>query len=65
MHHDKDTLTDYQKHRETVHRKHDRITGLEALIETYEAQPEPNRHYIRELKRKLTSAKNQLKAMRP
>jgi hypothetical protein len=65
VHHDKNTLTDYQKHRETVHRKYDRITGLEALIATHEAQTKPDIDYVRDLKRKLHSAKSQLQNMWP
>jgi hypothetical protein len=63
--HDRDKLSDHEKHKKIVEKKQHRITGLEALIATHQAQTEPDTDYVRELKRKLHSAKSQLKNMRP
>ncbi len=53
-----------QAHRQKVIRKLEKIQGLEALLEMWEKQPDAH-EYILELRRKLRSAQNQYRAMKP
>jgi hypothetical protein len=61
------THWDYdKKHREAVTRKLEKIQGLVALLDTWEAQPENTveyRKYLNNLRQKLNSARTQYKAM--
>ena len=55
-----------KKHREAVTRKLEKIQGLVALLDTWEAQPENTveyRKYRSNLRQKLHSARAQYKAM--
>ena len=55
-----------KKHREAVTRKLEKIQGLVALLDTWEAQPENTveyRKYLNNLRQKLHSARAQYKAM--
>jgi len=55
-----------KKHREAVTRKLEKIQGLVALLDTWEAQPENTveyRKYLNNLRQKLHSARTQYKAM--
>ncbi len=55
-----------KKHREVVTRKLEKIQGLVALLDTWEAQPENTveyRQYLNNLRQKLHSARTQYKAM--
>ena len=55
-----------RKHREAVTRKLEKIQGLVALLDTWEAQPENTveyRKYLSNLRQKLHSARTQYKAM--
>jgi hypothetical protein len=52
-----------KRHREAVARKYERIEGLRALLETWEENPAADPEYIRDLHRRLHSARTQLKAM--
>jgi hypothetical protein len=49
-------------HRDKVTAKLDRIAGLKALIETWEARDDADHQYILELRAKLRSAVNQYEA---
>jgi hypothetical protein len=56
----------HKKHREAVTRKLEKIQGLVALLDTWEAQPENTveyRKYLNNLRQKLHSARTQYKAM--
>jgi hypothetical protein len=55
-----------KKHREAVTRKLEKIQGLVALLDTWQAQPENTveyRKYLNNLRQKLNSARMQYKAM--
>jgi hypothetical protein len=53
-----------RQHREKLARKYERIQGLRALLEMWEARPDEAGHeYILQLRAKLRSAENQLAAM--
>ena len=55
-----------KKHREAVTRKLEKIQGLAALLDTWEAQPENTveyREYLNNLRQKLNSARTQYKVM--
>jgi hypothetical protein len=55
-----------KKHRDVVLRKLERIQGLVALLDTWEAQPENTveyRKYLNNLRQKLRSARSQYQAM--
>jgi hypothetical protein len=55
-------------HRDAVFRKVEKIQGLKALLDTWEAHSEDSdeyRAYIRELKRRVRVAEVQFKAMKP
>jgi hypothetical protein len=52
-------------HAKKVRRKVARIDGLRALLETHEAAAVRDYGYIRDLKRRLKAAENQLRVMRP
>jgi hypothetical protein len=52
-----------KRHRDRVAAKYAKVQGLTALLQTYEAMPEPDVDYIRELKVRLRSVENQLRAM--
>jgi hypothetical protein len=56
-------------HRRAVANKVDRVTGLEALIQTHEmfgdGEDPEHAEYMRDLRRKLRAARVQLEAMRP
>jgi hypothetical protein len=55
-------------HRKTVIKKLEKIQGLQALYESWEANPvdsDEYRHYMLLLRRRLRSAENQLRAMKP
>ena len=55
-----------KKHREAVMRKLEKIQGLVALLDTWEAQPENTdeyRKYLGNLRQKLHSARTQYQAM--
>jgi hypothetical protein len=60
-------LDDYDServHREKRIRKIERIQGLKALLEMWEARDDADHAYILELRAKLRSAENQLSAMK-
>ena len=46
-----------------VTRKYERIAGLKALLEEWELSDNPDLDYVRGLKARLVSVKNQLKNM--
>lgn len=50
-------------HREKLQRKVQKIEGLRALLEMWEARDDADHAYILELRAKLRSAENQLVAM--
>ena len=50
-------------HRETVIKKLQKIQGLQALLESWEAQPDVDHDYLRKLRRKLHCARTQYQAM--
>jgi hypothetical protein len=54
-----------QVHRQKVLRKLDKIQGLQALVDSWEAHPDPDYDYLRQLKAKLRSAQQQYAAMKP
>lgn len=57
----------HQKHIETVARKHERIEGLTAILNTWLMTDSPyqDMDYCRELKARINGAKSNLKNMRP
>lgn len=57
---DKDTI---MRHYATVERKRERVRGLEALLEAWEAAGTASTTYLRDLRRKLHQARTGLKAM--
>jgi hypothetical protein len=62
------TWEDQLHHRKKVIKKLDKIQGLQALLTTWEAQPQDSdayRTYIRDLRRKLRAAETQYQAMQP
>jgi hypothetical protein len=52
-------------HRQKLSRKIQRIDGLRALLEEWEAFPELDYQYVLRLRQRLRSAENQLEAMKP
>jgi hypothetical protein len=60
---DRDTSKAVMRHYATVERKRDRVKGLEALLEAWEAAGTASVTYLRDLRRKLASARTQLKSM--
>lgn len=61
--HDRDTRSQLMRHYATVERKRERVRGLEALLEAWEAAGTASVTYLRDLRRKLHSARTQLKSM--
>jgi hypothetical protein len=51
------------RHSDRVIRKCERIAGLKALLEEWELSDNPDLDYVRGLKARLLSVKNQLKNM--
>ncbi len=60
-----DTAEREHVHREKVLAKAQKIQGLRALLEMWEENPNHDHDYILQLRAKLRSAENQLKAMKP
>jgi hypothetical protein len=56
-----------RKHQDAIERKYQRLGGLQANLEEWEAMPpnNQNRRYIRDLKVRIRSIEAQLKAMKP
>jgi hypothetical protein len=54
-----------KKHQELRLRKLDRLSGLIALMATYEAMSNPNVAAIHDLRRKIANVRNQLDVMKP
>ena len=52
-------------HRQKLIAKIQRIDGLRALLEEWEAFPELDYQYVLRLRQRLRSAENQLEAMKP
>jgi hypothetical protein len=52
-------------HRETVIKKLQKIQGLQALLDSWAAQPNVDHDYLQELRRKLHCARTQYQAMKP
>jgi hypothetical protein len=52
------------KHKNALYRKAERLSGLNALLETLELNPnDKNKNQIVELKRKISTLENQIKVM--
>jgi hypothetical protein len=53
------------RHKEAVMRKHQRVLMYRTLIDAWEQHDDTDPDYINDLKRRLRSAEQQLKAMKP
>jgi hypothetical protein len=61
--HSRETWEWGKRHRAVVQRKNAKVSGLVALLETYEKMAELDPEYIRDIKRRLNAARNQCRTM--
>lgn len=53
------------RHKEALQRKYEKVQMYRTLIDTWESRPDADYDYIKDLKKRLRSTENQLKAMKP
>ncbi len=61
--HTRDNYDSSQKRKEAIEAKRLQVAGCEALLEQWEAHPDPDYDYLRHLRAKVRQKKNELQAM--